>query len=211
MLQRLASLAGLIAVLCSAASVCHAQSSVPPSSDPPPSAAPDERAGIHERLTQGAMKRFRFSADPASPPIDAVFASANGSSFSLFSLRGRTVLVNFWASWCPPCHEEMPSLAALGRRLAGEGLSVIAVSIDKQPAEAQRFLGQLAIRDLAVYFDPQAHAAEDLGARGVPVSILLDAGGREIGRFPGAADWTSDEAILLVRAALHGRLGAPAR
>ena len=155
------------------------------------------------------MSRFRF-ADGASPVRDATFGTDAGPSFSLSALRGRTVLLNVWASWCPPCREEMPSLAALGRRLAGEGLSIVAVSIDKQPADARRFLEQLSIRDLAVYFDPGARAAESLDAGGVPVSILLDAEGREIGRLRGAADWTSDEAILLVRAALSGRLAPQA-
>ncbi len=204
MLHRLAAVVGLVTLLSGVDCASRAQSGGAPAAEA------DARPAIQDRLAQGAMSRFRFSGTTARQSVNAVFATGDGGTYALSSLRGRTVLVNFWASWCPPCREEMPSLAALGRRLAGEGLSVIAVSIDRQPAEARRFLGQLAIGDLAVYFDPQARAAEELGARGVPVSILLDAGGREIGRLPGTADWTSDEAILLVRAALSGRVGAPA-
>lgn len=151
------------------------------------------------------MSRFRFAGAPAAL-LDVTVSDREGRPFTLASLRGRTVLVNFWASWCPPCREEMASLAALGRRLEDEGLSVIAVSIDRQPADALRFLDQPGLDGLSVYFDAGARAAEALAARGVPVSILLDPDGREIGRFSGAADWSSGEAILLVRAALHGRL-----
>lgn len=165
----------------------------------------DRGTEIERKLTQGAMSRFRFAAGRADI-LDATVSAQDGSSLALASLRGRTVLVNVWASWCPPCREEMPSIAALRRRLEGEGLTVAAISIDRNPADALRFVDELAIRDLPLYFDPAGLAAAALDARGVPVSVLLGPDGREIGRLRGAADWMADDAILLVRAALHGRL-----
>jgi thiol-disulfide isomerase/thioredoxin len=166
----------------------------------------DRGTEIERKLAQGAMSRFRFAAS-RTVILDATVVSApDGSTIALASLRGRIVLINVWASWCPPCREEMPSIAALRRRLEGEGLTVAAISIDRNPADALRFVDELALRDLPLYFDPAGLAAAALDARGVPVSVLLDEDGREIGRLRGAADWMADDALLLVRAALRGRL-----
>ncbi len=180
----------------------------------PPDAARAEQPAsdleaLRARLARGAMWRFKFAARPA-PERDTDLRARDGGITRLSALRGRTVLVNVWASWCPPCREEMPSLVRLASRLASEGLVVVALGIDKQPAAAERFLGEMPLGALAVYADPEAQAAGALGARGVPVSILLDAQGREIGRLEGAADWASDEAVLLVRAAITGRLSGAA-
>jgi thiol-disulfide isomerase/thioredoxin len=166
-----------------------------------------ERAAIQYRLAQGAMSRFRFAA-AEGPVLDTMLTARDGSAIALASLRGKTVLVNVWASWCPACRKEMASLAQIASNLSREGLAVLALNIDHKAASADRFLDGLGRRDLAAYFDPEARAAKELGARGVPVSILIDSNGHEIGRIEGAVDWTSEEAVLLLRAALSGRLGS---
>lgn len=167
-----------------------------------------QRAAIQARLAQGAMSRFHFS-DAAAAPLEATLIARDGGAITLSSLRGTIVLVNVWASWCAPCRDEMVPLARLARMLASEGLAVVALNIDRKAADADRFLAALGIRDLTVYLDPEALAAKDLAARGIPVSILIDRDGREIGRIEGAVDWMSDEAILLMRSAITGRFGSP--
>lgn len=167
----------------------------------------EERAALQAKLAQGAMSRFHFSRAQGEP-LETTLIARTGGAIALSSLRGAVVLVNVWASWCAPCRDEMVPLARLAGRLASEGLIVVALNIDRKTADADRFLDGLGIRDLTVYLDPEARAAKDLAARGVPVSILIDRQGREIGRIEGAVDWISDEAILLTRSAITGRIGA---
>jgi thiol-disulfide isomerase/thioredoxin len=157
---------------------------------------------LHSRLTRGAMAKFRFLENPRSAPA-VEFAMPSGQRVPLSSLRGKLILINVWASWCPPCREEMPSLARLARLLDADAISVVTLSIDKQPADALRFLRAHDASSLPLYVDPEAKIAETLGAVGVPVSILIDAEGREIGRLRGSADWSSEEAVLLIRAVLR--------
>lgn len=157
---------------------------------------------LQSRLTRGTMAKFRFLENPISAPA-VELAMPSGQKVPLSSLRGKIVLISVWASWCPPCREEMPSLARLAKLLDADAISVIALSIDKQPADALRFLRAHNASSLPLYVDPDARIAETLGAVGVPVSILIDAEGREIGRLRGTADWSSEEAVLLIRAVLR--------
>ena len=179
--------------------VCpSAQAEPPAGAEVSPPAAQSSREA---RLARGAMAKFRFAAGrPATP--EAAFI-IDGVPRSLSEFRGRMVLLNVWASWCQPCRTEMPALSRLGTRLAADGLVIVAVSIDKNLADAERFLSALGLRDLPLYHDPSSTSLKKLGAVGVPTSILIDRQGREIGRLRGSAAWDSDEAILLIRGALH--------
>jgi len=145
--------------------------------------------------------RFVVQAEPRPlPPLG--FQDGDGNATDLAQLRGNVVLLNVWATWCPPCRKEMPSLDRLQGQLAGEGLRVVALSIDKGAAglpAVKAFYASLGIRNLRVYNDPEGNAGFELGAPGVPVTFLIDREGREIGRLTGPAEWDGPEATALIR------------
>ena len=113
------------------------------------------------------------------------------------------MLLNFWATWCLPCLKELPSLDTLEEKLGGEKFQVVAIAADPRGPEAAReYLDRLEIKNLKLYADPSLRLASAMGGVDVlPVSILYDAKGREIGRLVGEADWASAEALRLVRSA----------
>jgi thiol-disulfide isomerase/thioredoxin len=152
----------------------------------------------------GAMKKLEVARDPPPQPLDR-FTDESGASRSLADFRGKVVLVNLWATWCAPCVEEMPTLAALQASTSPDAFHVVAISIDRPDvrARAQAELAKLSGGKLAFYHDPSAAIAYKVKvAYGVPISVLYDRGGREIARYSGAADWASPEARALVDAAI---------
>ena len=171
--------------------------SVNPGDDGAPSALTMDRA-----LLVGEMADFEYAFPPRSA-IETPFEH-DGKPISLTEFRGKAVLVNFWATWCAPCLKELPSLDALEGRLGGRTFEVVAIAADPRgPEAAQTFLDRLEIENLKLYADPRlAMATAAGGANVLPVSILYDASGREVGRLIGEADWESPEAIRLVESVL---------
>ncbi len=153
-------------------------------------------------LLTGEMADFAYAFPPRGAPQIAF--SHEGEDVTLGDFRGKAVLVNFWATWCAPCLKELPSLDALERDLGGEIFEVVAIAADPQgPEVAQQFLDRLEIEHLALYADPNLRFTSAIGGANVlPVSILYDANGQEVGRLVGEADWSSPEARALVSSAL---------
>ena len=171
--------------------------SVQPRGDVPPSALDHDRA-----LLTGEMTDFEYAFPPrGAPKIPFEF---DGRDVSLADFRGRAVLVNFWATWCAPCLKELPSLDALEAKLGGRKFEVVAIAADPRgPEAAGAFLERLEIANLELYADPRLAFASSIGGANVlPVSILYDAKGREVGRLVGEADWASPEAVRLVESAI---------
>jgi cytochrome c biogenesis protein CcmG/thiol:disulfide interchange protein DsbE len=107
--------------------------------------------------------------------------------------RGKLVLLNFWATWCPPCREEMPLFSRWQRELKGKGLQVIGVSMDDDAAAAKVFLAQFPVAYPVVMGDVKL--AETFGGvLGLPLSYLIDAQGRVVARYQGEADLAAMEA-----------------
>ncbi len=138
---------------------------------------------------------------------ELAFKDAAGRDRSLKDWRGRTVLLNLWATWCVPCRREMPALDALQGKLGGPGFEVVAVNIDtRDPEKPLAFLKDVGIKKLAYYSDQSAHVFEDLKtagkAFGMPTTLLVDRSGCEIGTMAGPAEWSSDDGVKLVSAAI---------
>ena len=122
----------------------------------------------------------------------------DGAEMTLADFRGRVVLLNFWATWCAPCVREMPSLDRLQAALGPEGLTVVAVSEDRQRERAASFLVEHDLDNLELYHDPRGKLARTMKLRGLPATFLLDRSGRILGSLHGPAEWDSDEAKALI-------------
>ena len=135
------------------------------------------------------------------------FKDATGAEKTLADWKGRTVLLNLWATWCVPCRKEMPALAALQQKLGGPGFEVVAVNIDTRNLDKPKaWLEQAGVTGLAYYADASARVFQELKsvgkAVGMPTSLLIDANGCEIAYLAGPAKWGSEDALKLVQAAL---------
>ena len=151
-------------------------------------------------LAAGLLVLVAGSARGAPPPSvaamgqpvpDLCFTDARGKPACLSQWRGRVVLISLWATWCPPCRQEMPQLDRVQARLGGRDFEVLALSLDKRGAPAVRnFYERSGVRGLAVYVDEQVGATEVLAARGIPVSLLIDRQGKVVERISGPVDWS---------------------
>lgn len=156
----------------------------------------------------------RDRAEPPSPELGALtpvdppallpplrFTTADGGTYPLAAAHGKGVVLNFWATWCPPCVAEMPALDALAIRLAPRDIAVLTVSADHGGAPAvQSFYAAHHITHLPLLLDPGDAAVQALGLRGFPTTLIIDRQGRERARLEGAADWASDATIRQIEA-----------
>jgi thiol-disulfide isomerase/thioredoxin len=115
----------------------------------------------------------------------------------LKGLHGRVVLVNFWATWCEPCRDEMPAIVRLQQKLKGKPFDVLAVNYGESKERVAEFL-QRERFSLPVLLDPDKQAAETWNAKGLPMTFLVDADGRVRYWVFGEKDWSAGEALALV-------------
>jgi thiol-disulfide isomerase/thioredoxin len=151
-------------------------------------------------LTHAQEPPKNFVLHAAPKPIPAVsFDDDQGRRRSLADFRGKVVLLNIWATWCPPCRREMPSLDRLQSTLGGPDFEVAALSIDRAGIDVVRkFYAEVGIRNLAVYIDTSGKAPRELGTVGVPSTLLIDREGRELGRLAGPAEWDASEIVAFL-------------
>jgi thiol-disulfide isomerase/thioredoxin len=155
-----------------------------------------------EAARAGEMTRLAVHPEP-KPPVEATFLDAEGVELGFDDWAGAVTLVNFWATWCPPCLKEMPSLDRLAAALEGEDFALVAISTDRGDGTApRRWLAENGIERLAFFHDPRSVAARAVGLVGQPTTLILDREGREVARFQGDAEWDSPEALALLRAVI---------
>lgn len=144
--------------------------------------------------------------DAPQPVTDAPFLDMQDAEGRLSDYRGRVVVLNFWATWCAPCVVEMPYLDALEGRYGSDDFEVVTISMDRRIEEPLAFFEERALENLNFYFDPGMSIAFGVmgsANRGLPLTILYDRNGFEIGRLAGEAEWDSPEAHALIEAALE--------
>jgi thiol-disulfide isomerase/thioredoxin len=148
-----------------------------------------------------ASSAFNFTESPTPRPLPELrFTDVGGRKLTLGDFRGRLVLLNLWATWCVPCRKELPALDRLQARLGGPGFEVLALSIDRKGLSAvQPFYQELGLQALRIYVEPSGEAADELGASGLPMTLLIDRNGRELGRVVGPAEWDSPPVEAMVR------------
>jgi thiol-disulfide isomerase/thioredoxin len=157
-------------------------------------------------FARGEVAAVNVAKAPLKLPALA-FTNEAGKPLTLDHWRGRTVLLNLWATWCVPCRKEMPALDALEQRLGGPGFEVVTINIDTRDFDKPKaWLKEVGVEKLAYYADPSAKTFQDLKAIGrafgMPTTLLVDTNGCEIGAIAGPAEWASDDALKLIEAAI---------
>ena len=127
---------------------------------------------------------------------------AGGAPASVSGLRDRVVLLNFWATWCKPCEDEMPAMERLYRELHPEGFELLAISVDAERDEVEEFRERLAL-SFPIALDPAQQSSRLYQTLGFPESVLIDGQGRIVERYVGPRDWDHPAYAERIRALLE--------
>lgn len=149
-------------------------------------------------LRDGDMKKLALHAEP-KPLSDAILLDADDKEIALSSYQGKWVLLNFWATWCAPCREEMPSLDRLQAEMPELTVLPVATGRNALPG-IKSFYTQAQIAQLPIIRDPKSELARHAAVLALPVTLILNPEGQEVGRLIGDADWASDSAKAILAA-----------
>jgi thiol-disulfide isomerase/thioredoxin len=157
-------------------------------------------------LAKGELAAVGVSDAPKPGPV-ITFTGPDGQAKTLADFKGKTVLVNLWATWCVPCRQEMPALDKLQTELGGQDFEVVAINVDtRNPDKPKAWLQENGIRNLAYYADPAGKLLQTLQKSGhvvgLPTTFVVDASGCEVALLKGPAEWSSPDALAFMRTAL---------
>ncbi len=162
-------------------------------------------AGLPAGQGQAAIGQLVESGPKPLPEFS--FTDADGKPHGPADFAGRALLINLWATWCPPCVAEMPALDRAQAALEENGVVVLALSSDRGGrAQVEPFYQRVGIKRLGIWLDPRGAAQRALGSRGLPTTIVVDRSGQERARLEGATEWDSPQMLAAVR-----RLAIPVR
>lgn len=169
--------------------------------------ASQETAGRMKPFAKGEVAAVGVNQSPKPPPAIA-FAGPEGQAMSLSDFKGKTILVNLWATWCVPCRAEMPALDKLQAELGGSDFQVVAINVDTRNRDKPRaWLQENGIANLAYYADPEGKLLQVLQKSGhvvgLPTTFVVDAAGCEVALLKGPAEWASPDALAFMKAALN--------
>jgi thiol-disulfide isomerase/thioredoxin len=143
-------------------------------------------------------KAGAVAAEKSPAPDVSVVALTDGSTLKLSSLKGKVVLLNFWATWCPPCREEIPSMMKLNTFMVGKPFQMVAISIDEGGKPAiEAFFKQTGF-SLPTYQDASGVSSKAYGITGVPESFIIDKQGVLVKKIIGGAAWDSPEVVAFL-------------
>tara|TARA_B100000787_G_scaffold12053_1_gene8876 strand:+ start:1290 stop:1805 length:516 start_codon:yes stop_codon:yes gene_type:complete len=131
---------------------------------------------------------------------DVIFKDANQKDVDLLDYKGKLVILNFWATWCAPCKEEMPSLDNLQETLGPNNLKIFPINISQEDlAKTEYFFKELNIKNLDIYYDSPITLAKKFSLRGVPTTIIFDIEGKEFARIIGSIDFNDEKFIYWLK------------
>lgn len=147
----------------------------------------------------GDMRKLAFH-EVAIPLPEIALIDDTDAPRTLAEYKGKWVVLNFWATWCAPCRHEMPSLDRLQARM-GDAVAVVPVATGRNPvAGIRKFFAEAEIKNLPILRDPKMDLARAMGVMGLPVTVILNPEGHEVGRLIGDAEWDSESAIAVLTA-----------
>jgi thiol-disulfide isomerase/thioredoxin len=163
-----------------------------------------EMAARLKPLVHGEIAALSIAPQPKPLP-ELSFNTPEGTKAGLADFKGRTVLLNLWATWCVPCRQEMPALDRLQGLRGSKDFAVVAVNIDTARLDRPKaFLEEIGVKNLTLYTDNTAGVFETLKQEGkvigLPTTILIGKDGCEIGTMAGPAQWDSQDALTLLDA-----------
>ncbi len=166
-----------------------------------------EGAKTIDAAAVGAIAAMR-GADKPQSMSSLTFTGPDGKPVRISDFKGKTLLVNLWATWCAPCREEMPALDALETKKGSDKFEVVTINIDTgDDAKPKAFLSEIGVKSLDLYRDPSMGVFNELKRKslafGLPVTMLVDKEGCQIAAMNGPADWSSDDALRFVDAAME--------
>ena len=127
---------------------------------------------------------------------EVVFKDKNQKNVDLDDYKGKLIILNFWATWCAPCKEEMPSLDYLQSNTEFDNLKIFPINIGQEdPSKSELFFQKLDIHNLDIYYDSTITLAKKFTLRGVPTSILFNKEGKEFARIIGSIDFNDEKFI----------------
>ena len=131
---------------------------------------------------------------------DVIFKDANQKDVDLLDYKGKLVILNFWATWCAPCKDEMPSLDNLQETLGPNKLKIFPINISQEDlAKTEYFFKELNIKNLDIYYDSSITLAKKFSLRGVPTTIIFDIEGKEFARIVGSIDFNDEKFIYWLK------------
>ena len=134
--------------------------------------------------------------DPVPIPVEVRLTKLNGKSVSMSEFKGKILFVNFWATWCPPCREEMPSMEKLHVRLKQKDFVMLAVDLMEPASKVEAFFQEFKLTFMAL-LDSNGEVGSLFGIRSIPTTLILDKNGMIIGIAVGPRDWASKKSIAL--------------
>ena len=127
---------------------------------------------------------------------EIVFKDKNQKNIDLANYKGKLLILNFWATWCVPCREEMPTLDLLQSDFRLNNLKIFPINIGQEDLlKSVNFFKELSIKNLDIYYDPAVTLAKKFSLRGLPTTILIDKEGKEFARIIGSIDFSNKEFI----------------
>jgi peroxiredoxin len=145
----------------------------------------------------GGLEKLGFTVFPKPQALDdVVLQTLDGSTLRLRSEKGKIVLLNFWATWCPPCRAEMPAIEKLWSREKDKAFTVVGVSVGEEPATVRAFIARQGY-SYPIFVDPSGALGAAFGARSIPTTYVLDKSGAAIAGKVGGAPYDGEEAIAL--------------
>ncbi|MBX7144237.1 MAG: TlpA family protein disulfide reductase [Oligoflexia bacterium] len=131
-----------------------------------------------------------------------IFSLANGDALSISKFQGQVVYLDFWASWCGPCKRSLPWLQEIAERFKERGLRVVAVNLDQNSVDGQKFIRELGLKALEVHFDPDGVSAEAFSVDSMPSSVLIDKSGKVRAVLHGFRESEKEELVTKIEGLL---------
>ena len=134
--------------------------------------------------------------EPVPIPVEVTLPDLSGRQVSLSDFKGKILFVNFWATWCPPCREEMPSMQKLHTRLKDKDFLIVAIDLQESAAPVKKFLNEYELTFMTL-LDSKGETGPLFGINSIPTTLIMDKNGMIIGVAIGPRDWASKKSIAL--------------